>query len=47
MKCLNNISYRGKGSINRAFNHCKQTNENLDDIIKCVCNNNVIINFLG
>ena len=44
MKCLNNISYRGKGSINRAFNHCKQTNENLDDIIKCVCNNNVIIN---
>jgi subtilase family serine protease len=40
MKCLNNISYRGKGSINRTFNHCKQINENLDDIIKCVCNKN-------
>ena len=40
MKCLNNISYRGKGSINRTFNHCKQTNEILDDIIKCVFNNN-------
>lgn len=49
MKCLNNFSYKGKGGINRIFNHCKQTNENLHDIIKCVCNNNnnnVIINTL-
>lgn len=39
MKCLNSISYRGKGSINRTFKHCNQINANLDDVIKCVCKN--------